>query len=60
MDHAKVPDKEPTEREKITFFSMNRKTLPTERTTVASSRNVSSTTKKQPELITWEELIGKR
>jgi hypothetical protein len=60
MDHAKVPDKEPTAREQITFFSMNRKTQPTERSTVASRPNVSSTTKKQSELITWEELIGKR
>ncbi len=60
MDHAKVPDKEPTAREQITFFSMNRKTLPTERGPVASRPNVSTTTKKQPELITWEDLIGKR
>jgi hypothetical protein len=60
MDHAKVPDKEPTAREQITFFSMNQKSLPTERRSVASSPNESTATKKKPELITWEELIGKR
>ena len=60
MDHATGPDKEPTAREQITVSSMNRKTLPSERGSVASRPNVSATTKKQPELITWEELIGKR
>ncbi|MFL2512796.1 MAG: hypothetical protein ACJ0GY_06910 [Synechococcus sp.] len=39
MDHAKVPDKEPTAREQITVFSMNQKTLPIERGTVASRPN---------------------
>ena len=60
MDHAKVPEKEPTAREQISVFSMNQETLPTKRGTVASRPNVSATTKKQPELITWEELIGQR
>jgi hypothetical protein len=61
MDHAKELDKEPTARKLITIFSMNRKTLPTEqRGHLASIPNASKTTKQQPELITWEELIGKR
>ncbi len=60
MDHAKELYKEPTAREQITVFSMNRKTLPTERGHTASRPNVSKTTKQQPELVTWEELIGKR
>jgi hypothetical protein len=60
VDHAKVPDKEPTAREQITVFSMNQKTLPIERGTLASRPKASTTTKKQSELITWEELIGKR
>ena len=60
MDHAKVPDKEPTAREQIPFFSMNQKTLPTQRGHLASSPNVAKATKQLPKLITWEELIGKR
>ncbi len=60
LDHAKVPEKEPTAREQISVFSMNQETLPTKRGTVASRPNGATTTKKQSELITWEELIGKR
>ena len=60
MDHAKELDKEPTAREQITVFSMTQKTLPTERGHLASRPIAAKTTKQQPELITWEELIGKR
>jgi|TARA_A200000159_G_scaffold20006_1_gene16572 hypothetical protein len=60
MDHAKAPDKGTTAREPITVFSMNRRSLTPERGDSASRVNASKPTKKQPELITWEEIIGKR
>ena len=60
MDHAKAPDIGTTAREPITFFSMNRRSLTPERGDSASRVNASKPTKKQPELITWEEIIGKR
>ena len=60
MDHAKAPGKGTTAREPITVFSMNRRSLTPEREDTASRVNASKPTKKQPELITWEEIIGKR
>jgi hypothetical protein len=60
MDHAKAPDIGTTAREPITFFSMNRRSLTPERGDSASRVNASKPIKKQPELITWEEIIGKR
>jgi hypothetical protein len=39
---------------------MNRRSLTPERGDSASRVNAAKPTKKQPELITWEEIIGKR
>jgi hypothetical protein len=60
MDHAKEPNKGTTAREPITVVSMNRRTLTPERGNSASQENAAKPIKKQPELITWEEVIGKR
>lgn len=60
MDHAKEPNKGTTARELITVFSMNRRTLTPERGDSASRVNQPKSTKKQPDLITWKEVIGKR